>query len=89
MHPRFEGVAVDNAQHLRTESYHFFLNDQVRLTPRLTLSAGLRYEYNSPPVDAEDRANVYDTTTRSAYALVHPETPLHFEYSTMSGIPSA
>jgi thioredoxin reductase (NADPH) len=25
---------------------------------------------------------------RSAYALVHPETPLHFEYSTTSGIPN-
>jgi thioredoxin reductase (NADPH) len=25
---------------------------------------------------------------RSAYALVHPETPLHFEYSTTSGLPS-
>jgi thioredoxin reductase (NADPH) len=25
---------------------------------------------------------------RSSYALVHPETPLHFEYSTMSGVPS-
>lgn len=24
---------------------------------------------------------------RSAYALVHPETPLHFEYSTTSGVP--
>ncbi len=26
---------------------------------------------------------------RSAYALVHPETPLHFEYSTTSGIPNS
>ena len=26
---------------------------------------------------------------RSAYALVHPETPLHFEYSTTSGVPDA
>jgi len=26
---------------------------------------------------------------RSAYALIHPETPLHFEYSTTSGIPAA
>ena len=26
---------------------------------------------------------------RSAYALIHPETPLHFEYSTMQGIPTA
>ncbi|HYE14289.1 MAG TPA: TonB-dependent receptor, partial [Pyrinomonadaceae bacterium] len=59
------GARVDNAQHLRTESYHFFANDSFRLTPRLTLSAGLRYEYNSPPVDAEDRANLYDFATRS------------------------
>ena len=63
------GARVDNAQHLRGESYHFFLNDQIRLTPRLTLSAGLRYEYNSPPVDAEDRANVYDPATRSLVAV--------------------
>ncbi|HVF57572.1 MAG TPA: TonB-dependent receptor, partial [Pyrinomonadaceae bacterium] len=59
------GARVDNAQHLRAESYNFFVNDSVRLTPRLTLSAGLRYEYNSPAVDAEDRANVYDPATRS------------------------
>lgn len=26
---------------------------------------------------------------RSAYALVHPETPLHFEYSTTQGIPNS
>jgi len=26
---------------------------------------------------------------RSAYALIHPETPLHFEYSTTSGVPNA
>ena len=26
---------------------------------------------------------------RSAYELVHPETPLHFEYSTTSGVPDA
>ena len=26
---------------------------------------------------------------RSAYALIHPEAPLHFEYSTTSGVPSA
>ncbi|MCA1618784.1 MAG: TonB-dependent receptor [Acidobacteria bacterium] len=63
------GARVDNAQHLRSESYHFFLNDQIRLTERLTLSAGLRYEYNSPPVDAEDRANVYDAATGALVAV--------------------
>ncbi|MET0621551.1 MAG: TonB-dependent receptor [Pyrinomonadaceae bacterium] len=63
------GSRVDNAQHLRGESYHFFLNDQIRLNGRLTLSAGLRYEYNSPPVDAFDRANVYDTATGTLVAV--------------------
>jgi hypothetical protein len=31
----------------------------------LTINAGLRYEYNSPAVDPDDRANVYDPQTRS------------------------
>jgi carboxypeptidase family protein/TonB-dependent receptor-like protein len=56
---------VDNPQQIRTESYNFFINDSYRVTPRLTLNGGLRYEYNSPPVDAEDRANIYDVATRS------------------------
>src|SRR5215813_14111128 len=57
------GARLDNHQHLRTESYNFFVNDSVRVTPRLTLSAGLRYEYNSPPVNTEDRANIYNPAT--------------------------
>ncbi|HKG97293.1 MAG TPA: TonB-dependent receptor, partial [Pyrinomonadaceae bacterium] len=56
---------VDNPQQIRTESYNFFINDSYRVTPRLTLIGGLRYEYNSPPVDADDRANIYDVATRS------------------------
>ncbi|HYP53976.1 MAG TPA: TonB-dependent receptor, partial [Pyrinomonadaceae bacterium] len=68
--PLVTGVArVDNAQHLRTESYHFFVNDSFRVGPRLTLTAGLRYEYNSPAVDAFDRARLYDAATRSLVAV--------------------
>jgi carboxypeptidase family protein len=58
------GARVDNAQHLRSNSYNFFFNDSVRVTKNLTLIGGLRYEYNSPPVDAFDRANIYDPATR-------------------------
>lgn len=62
--PLVTGVArVDNPQHLRTQSYHFFINDSYRLRPNLNLSLGLRYEYNTPPVDSTDRANLYDATT--------------------------
>jgi len=56
---------VDNPQQIRTESYNFFINDSFRVTPRLTLVGGLRYEYNSPPVDKDDRATIYDVATRS------------------------
>ncbi|HEY3039471.1 MAG TPA: TonB-dependent receptor [Pyrinomonadaceae bacterium] len=64
--PLLTSVArVDNAQHLRTHSYNLFFNDSFRVKPRLTLNAGLRYEYNSPPVDAADRANVFDVASRS------------------------
>ncbi len=64
--PLLTSVArVDNPQQIRTESYNFFVNDSFRVTPSLTLTAGLRYEYNSPPVDAEDRASVYDVATGS------------------------
>ncbi|MEP7338500.1 MAG: carboxypeptidase regulatory-like domain-containing protein [Acidobacteriota bacterium] len=57
------GARLDNAQHLRTQSYNFFVNDNYRITPKLTLSVGLRYEFNSPPVDTKDRANIYDQAT--------------------------
>lgn len=57
------GAKLNNAQHLRTQSHNVFINDSYRITPRLTLSAGLRYEYNSPPVDTKDRANIYDPAT--------------------------
>lgn len=59
------GAVLDNSQRLRTESYSLFVHDNLRLSPNLTLSAGLRYEYNSPPVDVDDRANTYDPTTQS------------------------
>jgi len=62
---------VDNPQHIRTQSYNFFVNDSFRIRRNLTLTAGLRYEYNTPPVDAQDRANVYDIATGS---LVHVGT---------------
>ncbi len=64
--PLLTSVArVDNPQQIRTESYNFFINDSWRVTPQLTLTGGLRYEYNSPPVDAADRATIFDLETRN------------------------
>jgi hypothetical protein len=68
--PSYTGVArLDNPQHLRTHSAYGFVQDAWRIRPDLTLTAGLRYEYNSPPVDAMDRANLYDPATQSLTAV--------------------
>lgn len=59
------GARLDNPQHLRAESYSFFAQNTLRLRHNLTLNAGLRYEYSSPPVDTGDRANVFDAASQS------------------------
>ena len=59
------GAHVDNHEHLRTESLNFFVQDSFRVHPKLTLSAGLRYEFNSPPVDPQDRATLYDAARQA------------------------
>src|SRR2546422_3905738 len=51
---------LDNPQHLRTQSYNFYAQDTWRARPNLTLTLGLRYEYNTPAVDPQDRASIYD-----------------------------
>jgi hypothetical protein len=64
--PTDSGVAtLDNPEHLRTHSYNFFANDQWHVRPDLTLTLGLRYEYNSPGVDAANHANLYDQSTQT------------------------
>ena len=46
-----------------------FAHDDWRVLPSLTVSAGLRYDYMSPPVDADDRANLYDAATGQLVAV--------------------
>lgn len=60
---------LDNPQNLRTQSYNLFAQDQWKVTPRVTLTLGARYEYNRPAYDANDRASVYDPTTHALVQL--------------------
>jgi hypothetical protein len=59
------GAQLDNHQNLRSTSYSLFLHDTYKLSPSIVLSAGVRYEYTSPGVDINDRANLYDPGTGS------------------------
>ena len=53
----------DNRQALRTWSLHGFVQDDWRVNWKLTVNAGLRYEYNAPPYDADDRMRILDLAT--------------------------
>jgi hypothetical protein len=55
------GAILDNPQRLRQSAWSAFVQDGWKLRPDLTLTAGLRYEYIAPGVDAENRASLYDT----------------------------
>ena len=64
--PITTGVAhLDNRQRLHSVSVSAFAQDSIRVGARVTLSAGLRYEYSSPAVDADNRAFIYDLASRS------------------------
>ncbi len=53
----------DNPQALRTWSTTAFVQDDWRVNSRLTINAGLRYEFNAPAVDAQDRMRIFDQTS--------------------------
>ncbi len=49
-----------NPQALRTTAINLFVQDDWQPSARLTLNAGVRYERNRPPVDANDGMAVFD-----------------------------
>jgi hypothetical protein len=45
------GARMNNPQHLRMNSFNLFAQSTHRVTTNLTLTAGLRWEYNTVPTD--------------------------------------
>ena len=43
----------------RGTHYYFFVQDDIKVKPNLTINLGLRYEYNSPVVEVRDRQANY------------------------------
>ncbi len=67
-------TTIDNDFRQRARFWNGFGQDDWNPTPSLTVSLGLRYEYNSPAFDADDRFSQFDL---DAARLVEPgSTPL-------------
>src|SRR3712207_9031598 len=63
----------DSSIRLRFYQWNFFAQDEWRVTPNLTLSAGLRYEYNTPR--SEERRVGKECRSRGApYSLTKKNT---------------
>jgi hypothetical protein len=72
---------------LRSTGSNFYVQDDIHVVPRLLLNVGLRYEYNSPPVEAHDRFSVPDLSPNSATCSPAPDC--QFILAGTNGIPRA
>ena len=59
----------DTVQAVRTGATNAFATDSWRVSRDLTLSLGLRYEFNQPAYDANDSASVFDPGSRQIARL--------------------
>ena len=88
----FAGGFFDNyyqfssaAYGIRTHSLYFFGQDAWKLTNRLTLDYGLRYEYNSPQIDPRNEIIGWYPGQQSS---VYPKAPPSFLFPGDPGTPN-
>ena len=53
-------VSGNTFNSLRSHGVSTYIQDDIHVIPRFLLNVGLRYEYNSPPVEAKNRFSVPD-----------------------------
>jgi hypothetical protein len=63
--------------HWRSKSLNFFVTDDVKLTPRLTVNLGLRYEYDQPFYDRDHHEGYFDTSLNAfVVGISQAESPI-------------
>ena len=53
----------DNPKTQRTSSFDFFAQDDWKVSRKLSLNLGLRYEFNTPPTDPTNRMSAFSLAT--------------------------
>ena len=65
--PESVALATGNTNNgLRTTGLGAYVQDDIRVLPRFTLNVGVRWEFNSPPVEIHNRFSVPDLSVSSA-----------------------
>nr|MCU0248508.1 TonB-dependent receptor [Bryobacter sp.] len=85
---RYENMAAGgiNEYSIPAWSNYFFVQDQWRLSRKLTLNYGLRYEFYPPPLEKNERsASFFDQHKSSKF----PNAPLGLAFQGDQGIPAA
>jgi hypothetical protein len=70
---------------IRTHSLYFFGQDAWKVTPRLTLNLGGRYEYNSPQIDPHNNIMGWFPGQQST---IFPDAPPNILYAGDPGTPN-
>ncbi len=81
------GVSGNTYNSLRSHGVSTYVQDDIHVVPRFLLNVGLRYEYNSPPVEALNRFSVPDLSSNSATCSPVPDC--QFIRAGTNGIPRA
>lgn len=86
------GPAGGGGTHWGLRVWHVapFIQDDIKLTPKLTVNVGLRYEYNSVPYEIESRlGGVADSGPLFGHFVLNPQplyTPDHLSFAPRFGI---
>jgi len=81
------GVSGNTFNSLRSHGVSTYVQDDIHVVPRFLLNVGLRYEYNTPPVEALNRFSVPDLSSNSATCTPVPDC--QFIQAGTHGIPRA
>ncbi|HLY61833.1 MAG TPA: TonB-dependent receptor [Terriglobia bacterium] len=79
------GGGGDLSRGLRGSDFNFYAQDTFKVSPRLTLNYGLRYELPLPYTEIRNRTNLYEPGVQST---VMPNAPPGLVYPGDKGVPA-
>ena len=83
------GVSGNTYSSLRSHGVGTYIQDDIHVVPRFLLNVGLRYEYNAPVVEAENRFSVPDLIPCPGSPVSPCPLEPHFTVAGTNGIPRA